>query len=182
MNAVGFKQVLLQQWNQRQQDARWITSRTGHQLRFPERLAVNLHQAVNAALRQGRLPQGCAVKILIHRKILDPEIRAQINDAQPRAQERPGKLMSQPVRQRQKRHFSARSHNGVHIGVDELQIRVAHPLKTRKNAPHALACQLARSQGNQLRAGMPDEYPDQLLTRITTRSNNCDFNQSIHAI
>ena len=162
-DALRLQQPPLQQRIERENDARRVTPRRGHELRTRDLLPVNLRQAIHTQRRQLRRVMHLAVKFVIDRHVLDPKIRTQIDDPQPRGDERLRVFRSHPMRQREKDKLRARLENARNIRLDERQLGVAHPGKFRKDLPDRLPRELPRSQRDQLHPRMANEQPHELL-------------------
>ena len=82
---------------------------------------MKFRHSVNADRRQLRRMVRLPVEFLIHRRVLDPKIRAQIQHPQPRHHQRSRKFRRHPMRQCEEHILGARGENGVHGRFDKLQ-------------------------------------------------------------
>ena len=125
--------------------------------------------------RQFRRVMRLAVKVFVHREILDPKIRAQVDHAQPGRDQRPRKFRGHAVRQREENDARPGRHDLLHIPLDERDLGKPHAGKFREHLRDCLARELARSERGQFHARMPDEQSHQLLAGIAAGADDDDF-------
>jgi hypothetical protein len=118
-----------------------------------------------------------AVKVGVHRDILDAEISAEINHPQAGIQKRASEFMGHTVGKREKNKLRTAANDVLHMRGDEGEIGVAHPGEPWKNLCHRLPCELAGGECDKLRMRVPDQEADQLFSRIPAGSHHGDFSR-----
>ncbi len=122
----------------------------------------------------------CAVKFLVNRGALEPEIRAQINDLAALLQQRNGEFRRDAVRQREKNDLRLFGEQGG-VGLGEAEGFGARMMgEFRENLRERLAGVLARGDGGEFDVRMRQQQAHQFLAGITGGADDADLYFFIH--
>src|SRR6478609_2297080 len=91
-DAVSLDELATEQRNQRQQNTRRITTRRRDEASLADFITIDFRQTINGLAEQIRRAMFVPVKFAVNGSILDPEIRAEINDMRAGFQKRRSEL------------------------------------------------------------------------------------------
>src|SRR5207302_1260443 len=98
-DAVRLHQPRIDQWLEREDRGGRVATRGGYRLGAPDRVPVQLGNAVNECLQQLRRLVWMAVPALVRCRVVQPEVRAEVDKGDALSENRAGDLLALPMRQ-----------------------------------------------------------------------------------
>ena len=144
--------------------------------RRPDRLAVQLGQAVDEAAEQLGVGVLGAVIALVGGGVAQAEVARHVDHLHARGEDRGRVVRADLVRQRQQRDVRAARRL---FGRDVLEAQRAAPGQRRVHRPQRLADVVDRDHAGQLDLGMDEQAPDHLGAAVTCAADD-DGLESLH--
>ena len=175
------QQVGLQQRNQGQQNAGGIAARAGDEPRGLDVVRTDFREGIDGFVEQLGCDVGVAVEFLIQRSAPQPEVGAEIDHAQAEFEQRLRVFGGNAVRQRQEGDFGTSVLQGVRVRRGEGQcVGKTHAAEPRELLGERLSGEGTRCDCHEFGMRMPQQQTQQFGSRITTGSNDGDFDGCGH--
>ena len=171
--ACGVDEPFAQQWHQRQDHAGRVAAGAGDQARGGQLVAVDFGHAVDRLGQQSGRGMRLAVGGGVDRRVAQPEVGAQVDDAQAGIEQWQREFMRQSVWQGEEGDVAAGTGDRGDVGLAELQPGCgAHPSDDFAQRASGV---LARGHAGELDPRVSREDCDQLLARVSVGTDHGDI-------